>query len=224
MKVFFQILIIVFTFCDYSHAQNRPLRGSGKIIQREFSFRDFDKIQFKDLNGDIEVESGKNYGVKISIDDNLEYLLECIVADGKLMIGFRGNKSNRLYIENTNIKIKVSLPEISVLQHTGNSRLKVRGIAGRYFRLENHGNGDAYLMGTIDSLDIDKVGNGDVNAEDLTAKIAKVISHGNGDVKVNVSVSLSANGTGNGDIIKTGSGKIEGASGIIGNGEVRSAQ
>lgn len=220
-KLFFAITFLFVSTVGFAQ-MSRELNGNGKIIKKTYDFKDFDKIQFQDLAGKAEVEVGKPFSVQIEIDENLESLLEVNNADGKLSIEFKGNKNNRLYIEKTNIRIRVSMPEISVLQHQGNSDLKVHGLIGRYFRLENNGNGNTKLSGSIDKLDIKKYGNGNVDAKDLSAKYAEVKSFGNGDVKVNVSVSLTANGTGNGDIIKTGSGKIESMSGIVGNGEVRS--
>jgi hypothetical protein len=218
------ILIILFSLISLlNYAQKRPLQGSGKIIKHTYDFKDFDKISFQDLDGKIEVEVGKPFLISVEIDDNLDKLLEVNASDGKLTLALKGNRSNVLYIEETNIRIKVSLPEISVLQHSGNSSLAVNGISGRYFRLESHGNGSVTLKGEVDKLDINKGGNCYINAKDLFAKYAKVKTWiSNGDVKVNVSVSLTANGSGNGNIYKIGAGRIEPMSGIMGNGEVKS--
>jgi DUF4097 and DUF4098 domain-containing protein YvlB len=206
-----------------TYAQKGPLKGSGKVITKVFYFKDFDKISFEDFNGNIDIEIGKPYEIKIDIDDNLEPLLRVQKDDNEnlLKIWLDQNKNGRLYLENVNIKIKVSMPESSVIKNAGNADLKIWGIRGRYFRLENSGNGDATLKGQIDELDIKKSGNGDVKAQNLEAKIAKVKSAGNGNVSVNSNISLRANGTGNGDILQYGHGQIETLSGVIGNGEVK---
>ena len=44
---------------------------------------------------------------------------------------------------------------------------------GRYFRAESNGNGDITLQGSIDELDIDQAGNGNIYARQLEAKVAK---------------------------------------------------
>jgi hypothetical protein len=218
------LLIIVFSiFCNISIAQKGPLRGTGKLISQTFDFKDFDKISFEDFDGKIEVEIGKPFSIKVDIDENLEPRLEVKKDNNKglLTIRLAGNYNGKLYLENTRIKIKVTMPEATVIQHRGNTNVQISGVLGRYFRLENDGNGDISLQGNIDELDIKKSGNGQVNAQKLVTKTAKVKSYGNGNVSVNSQISLVAHGTGNNSVIQFGQGKIDPISGIIGNGEVR---
>lgn len=202
---------------------NAQLFGSGKVITREFAFKDFDKVSIEDFDGQVEIEVGKPFSVKIEIDENLKPRLKVNRdnSENQLNIILEGNKNGRLYLEKTRIKIKISMPEAAVISHRGNTNVHVHGIMGRYFRLETTGNGDVFLSGSIDELDIKKSGNGRVKAEKLTCKIAKVKSYGNGNVTVNSQISLKANGTGNCSIIQTGPGKIDPMSGVIGNGDVR---
>lgn len=202
---------------------NAQLFGTGIVLTREFNFKDFDKVSIEDFDGHIEIEVGKPFSVKIEIDENLEPRLKVNKdnSENQLNIILEGNKNGRLYLEKTRIKIKISMPEAAVISHRGNTNVNVHGIMGRYFRLETSGNGDVFLSGSIDELDIKKSGNGRVKAEKLTCKIAKVKSYGNGNVTVNSQISLKANGTGNCSIIQTGPGKIDPMSGVIGNGDVR---
>ncbi|NBB23342.1 hypothetical protein GVN20_28585 [Runella sp. CRIBMP] len=217
ISMFFSLMVL------FAQAQRGPLRGTGKVVQKSYNIRDFDKINLEDLDGKIEVEIGKTFSIKIEIDENLESLLHVgkDEKEGVLTIGLQGNASNKLYVEGTRIKVKVTMPEASVIQHRGNSNLHVTGIIGRYFRLENSGNGNAILQGNIDELDIKKDGNGDVNALNLIAKTAKVKSYGNGKVDVHAQISLTAHGSGNGNVGQFGPGKVEHISGIMGNGSVR---
>ncbi len=223
MKRLLIIIAVLSMVCCYTQAQRGPLRGTGKLITKTFDLRDFDKLDLEDLDGKIEVEIGKLFSISVEIDENLEPLLEVRKEsqEGVLTIGLRGNQNNKMYIENTRIKVKVTMPEASVIQHQGNSNLHVMGIVGRYFRLENSGNGSVTLQGNIDDLDIKKNGNGEVKAQGLVAKTAKVKSYGNGNVRVNSQISLTAHGSGNNSVMQFGPGKIETISGIMGNGEVR---
>ncbi len=59
-----------------------------------------------------------------------------------------------------------------------------------------------------------------MDATKLTVKNAKIISVGNGDVKVNASETFIADGTGNGDIINKGGAKPSASSNQKGNGEI----
>jgi Putative auto-transporter adhesin, head GIN domain len=199
------------------------LLGSGKVVSRNYAFKNFNKLNIEDFDGKIEVEIGSEYSINLKIDDNLEPMFRILLDESEqlLKIYLDKNKNGRLYLEDTNIKISITMPEASVISHRGNTKLTVSGILGRYFRLENTGNGDVYLQGKVDKLDIKKTGNGDVKANKLEAKWVNVKNNGNGNVVVNAVVSLTANGVGNGSVIQFGKGDIEPLSGIIGNGDVR---
>ena len=215
-KIFFAIVLIITSFA------NAQLKGSGKIVTKTFDYKNFDKVYFEDLDGKIEVEIGKPWSVLITIDDNLESLLHLSenVSENELKIQFKGNKDNQMYVENTNLKIKITMPEASVIKNSGNSNLSVQNISGRYFKLENTGNGDSIVSGTIDILDIIKIGNGNVDASNLNVKKAELKSTGNGDLTVNVSETLSTRLTGNGDIINKGKANFDSGSKKSGNGDL----
>ncbi|QBN19072.1 GIN domain-containing protein [Flavobacterium nackdongense] len=215
-------LIIAIVLTLSSIFANAQLKGSGKIISKTYNYKNFDKVSFEDLDGKIEVEIGKPWSITVTIDENLENLLTFTEnqSEMELKVRFKENKNNKMYIEETNFKIKITMPEASVIKNTGNSDMVVKNVFGRYFRLENTGNGDSKISGTIDSLDINKTGNGDVNTENLIAKKATLKSTGNGNLIVNVSEELSAKLTGNGDIINKGKAKFDANSKKSGNGDL----
>lgn len=215
-------LIFTFIFVIASTFANAQLKGSGKIITKNYEYKNFDKIYFKDLNGKIEIEIGKPFSISITIDDNLESLLNFKEnpSEHELKIQFKGNHKNRMYIENTNTIIKITLPEASVIKNIGNSDLTVAHINGGYFRLVNTGNGNSTLSGRTDKLDVIKMGNGDVEAAALMVTNANLKSTGNGNVIVNVSKELSGKLIGNGDIINRGNAKFDSNSKKLGNGKL----
>jgi len=215
-------LIIVIVLALTSTFANAQLKESGKTSTKTYNYKNFDKVSFENLDGNIEVEIGKPWSISVTIDDNLEQLLTFAenLSEKELKVQFKGNKNNQMYLEDTNFKIKITMPEASVIKNTGNSNLIVKNVFGRYFKLENTGNGESKISGTIDALDIDKTGNGDVNAENLLAKKAELKSTGNGDLIVNVKEELSAKLTGNGDIINKGKAKFDSNSKKSGNGDL----
>lgn len=215
-------LIIAIALTLASTIANAQLKGSGKTSTKMYNYKNFDKVAFENLDGKIEVEIGKPWSISVTIDNNLEKLLIFTEnpSENELKVQFKGNKNNQMYIEDTNFKIKITMPEASVIKNAGNSDLAVKNVFGRYFKLENTGNGDSKISGTIDSLDINKTGNGDVNAENLIAKKADLKSTGNGDLIINVTEQLSAKLTGNGDIINKGKAKFDSNSKKFGNGDL----
>lgn len=215
-NVFLTIVLILTSFA------NAQLKGSGKTVTKSYAYKNFDKISFQDLDGKIEVEIGKPWSITVTIDDNLESLLSFSenVSDKELRIQFKGNKNNQMYVEDTNLRIRITMPAASLIKNLGNSDLLVKNIMGRYFKLENTGNGDTKISGMIDVLDIAKTGNGDVNAENLVTTSADLKSIGNGNLTVNVSQKLTAKLIGNGDIINNGKATFDSNSKKSGNGDL----
>lgn len=212
------LLVLISIQCT---AQKSPLKGSGKIVNKTFEYKNFDKVELNNLDGTIELVIGKPFAVSIAIDDNLEPLLSVKENDGKLQIELKGNNNNKMYIEETNIKVSISMPEISVLEHMGNSNLKVTGISGRYFRIKNRGNGNAVISGSIDELDIICRDNGNVNAKDVIAKSVKINRSGNGNVYINTDNTFIANSSGNGNVVNEGIGMADSNSSASVNGEIK---
>jgi uncharacterized membrane protein YphA (DoxX/SURF4 family) len=214
------LLCLVF-FISNCNAQSRPLNGSGIIVTKKYSYSNFDKINIQDVPGKIIVEVGKPFSIETEADDNLASLLSIVEKDGELQVALEGNRNNKMYIEETNVRIKISMPEVSVIHHSANSTLLVNGVLGRYFRIKNNENGNATINGSIDELDIVCSGNGLVNAKGMVAKKINVKKRGNGNVYINAEETFSATGSGNGDVINIGKGKADESSAIMGNGEIK---
>ena len=109
------------------------------------------------------------------------------------------------------------MPSTVSFHHQGNTNVKITSMDARKFLLESRGNG------SVNQLEIDKDGNGNVDASKTTTKTAKVKNIGNCDAEVNNQISLAAHGRGNGNIIQYGPGRIDGQSTVIGNGKVKKA-
>ncbi|MCY7293438.1 MAG: DUF2807 domain-containing protein, partial [Ferruginibacter sp.] len=209
------LLTVQMAFC-----QMGALKGSGKIVTKTFAYQDFDRLQLNDLDGSVEVEVGKPYSIKVSIDDNLESLLNVFENSKILIVSISKNENNKRYIENSNIKIVISIPVLNEVIHHGNSDAIITGLKNHNFSAKSTGNGNLILMGTADNIEIEKAGNGNVDAAKLIVKNAKIVSVGNGDVKVNANDIFTADGTGNGDIINKGKAKPSANSKQKGNGEI----
>jgi hypothetical protein len=184
--------------------QNKALKGSGNLMELNYNFKNFDKVKLEDMDGTVTIEIGKSFGINVVIDDNLFKMLSIQNKNGMLTLALLNNENNRLYVENTNIKIRIQMPEISVFENNSNANALIKGIVGRYLRIENNGNGNTTADGTIDELDIIKKDNGDVKTDQLIAKTAKVEAEGNGNVLLNVNEQLKIKLSGNGNAINNG--------------------
>jgi len=211
------IITILLTFVSiYANAQ---LRGSGKTITKTYDYKNFEKLSIQDLDGKIEVEVGKEFSISVTIDDNLFSLLrlEENVSKNELKLFFKNNANNKRYIENTNIQIKITLPKLLELHHSGNSNLIVSKLSGNNFKLENSGNGTTKIFGVIDALEITNKGNGNTHAEALISKNATINCTGNGNVYVNVTHQLKAIARGNCTVFNRGKAQFNSQSSKSGN-------
>jgi hypothetical protein len=215
-------IITTLAFSLASLLANAQLTGSGKTITKNYDFKNFDKVYFENLDGKLEVEIGKPFSIAVTIDDNLVDIFSITEnsAEHELTLSFKDNWNNKKYIENTHFKVKITMPEASVIKNTGNSNLLVTNVIGRYFRIENTGNGDTKISGSTDSFDVVKSGNGNIIAEKLIAKKGKIENTGNGDVTVNIAEELTAQLNGNGDIKNNGKAKFDNNSKKRGNGDL----
>ena len=197
-------------------------KNSASRNGNSYDYKNFDKINFIGFNDDIQVSAGKNFKVEIETkEENRKYLvLNLNEKEHELTIKLDNFSNKQHYKDRETYKVKISMPELSVLSNLGNGDVNIDGVLGRYFRAKTTGNGDINCNGKIDELDIEKTGNGEVNAKNLLSKKAKIQSTGNGNVDVNVSEKLTAKNTGNGDVTNYGKAQFDSNSKNIGNGEL----
>jgi hypothetical protein len=187
------LIIAILAFANIAYTQRGPLKGSGKIINKTFAFTNFDKVNLRDLDGTAEIEVGKPFAISVAIDDNLEELLDVSVDNYALDISLKGNRNNRMYIENTNIKIKISLPSLTAVKLDGNNGLIVNGITGEYLKVKCTGNGSMTLNGTVNKLEVICTSNGNVNARKLDTKEISITRRGNGNIYTNEKADTEKN-------------------------------
>lgn len=195
------------------------LKGSGKTITKSYDYQNFDKVFFNDLDGKIEVEVGKPFSISITIDDNLLNLLT-VSENSKsktLAVSLKGNNNNKLYIEDTKIKVKIKMPFLKEVSNNGNSGLTVTNINSKFFKSYNPVNGSTTLSGFVDDLEIYCSGNGVLNAKQLLVKNAKIKATGNGNAYTNVTEFIIVKTSGNCTVVNSGNAKFDSESSSSGN-------
>lgn len=195
------------------------LKGSGKTIIKTYDYNNFNKVDFDDLDGKLEIEVGKPFSVSITIDDNLLPLLSVIedANDKKLTIVLKGNRNNKMYIEDSKIRVSILMPFLMEVTNNGNSGLIVTNINSKNFKTSNPENGSTTLSGIVDNLEVVCNGNGTLNSKQLISKNAKIKASGNGNAYVNVSESIIAKTSGNCTVINSGKAKFDSDSSSSGN-------
>ena len=195
-------LIIAIVLILTSAFANAQLRGSGKTVTKTYDYQNFNKLNFDDLDGKLEIEVGKPFSISVTIDDNLVSLLTLVEnADEKLLtIALKGNRNNKMYIEDTKIKVLITMPFLAEIINNGNSGLIVTNINSKNFKTENPVNGSTTLSGIVDNLEVICRGNGNLNATKLIATNAKISCRGNGNARVNAKKIIESNRYGNGNI------------------------
>ena len=208
------MLVVLFLASITSFAQ---LRGSAITVTKTFDYTNFDKINFDNLDGQLVVEVGKPFGISVTIDDNLFSLLVINQIASQLTIALNGNSNNKLYIENTKIKVVVTMPSLTAVCNNGNSDLIVTNINSTNFQIENRQNGSTTLTGIVAFLEVVCKGNGILNAKNLVAKTANIRASGNGNVTINVTDSVVAKTSGNCTVVNIGNAKFNSNSISTGN-------
>ena len=195
------------------------LKGSGKTLTKTYDYQNFDKVFFDDVDGKLEIEVGKPFSITITIDENLLNLLSVVEHSGDktLTVALKGNRNNKLYIEDTNIKVKITMPFLMEVSNNGNSGLTVNNINAKNFKSSNPVNGSTTLSGIVDDLEVTCSGNGVLNAKKLVVKNAKIKATGNGNAYVNVTEIITAKTSGNCTVINSGKAKFDSNSSSSGN-------
>jgi uncharacterized membrane protein YphA (DoxX/SURF4 family) len=210
------ISIISFSAC----AQKKPLRGSGILITNQYSFKNFNEIEIIDLDGNVNVTIADSFSIKTAIDDNLADLLTIEIKNKTLRVVFKNNWSNRKYIEDTKIKIDITLPSLNYVKNNGNNTITINDLKENELTVISKGNGNCILNGRVEKLQLTCNGNGTLNAKNVIATLCESADvMGNGNLSINTNNNFNASVSGNGNIINYGSGKA-----IIisqtGNGEI----
>lgn len=201
---------------------NVQLYAQGGLANSSYDYKNFDKVYLDGVPGTVTIEVGKSWSVRVDGDKESTNLLQLSYQPEEytLMIRYISNRESWRMAEGKNISIRITMPEASVIRHSGNCSLSVSGISGRYIRLESSSNGNTVAIGTVDKLDIIHNGNGDINATAIIAGEADVKNSGNGDVSLHATAGITGKCSGNGDIVNNGKALFSGESSRSGNGRL----
>jgi hypothetical protein len=174
---------------------------------KTYDFKDFDKVQIENLNGEVEIELGKSYSITVSGKDNAQEQVQLTKSEDKLLV----NLDSKFITDWKNrkaVKVKIIMPEISKLFNFSNADVSVKKFVGRYFGIENKGNGNVIVAGSVvDYIELNNNGNGNLETKNIISKKVDIAKSGNGDVNIRTDTDFNVEMNGNGDIVNYGKGK-----------------
>lgn len=173
--------------------------GSGKKVTQQRQVPEFSEIR-NDGALDVDVQVGPATSVAVTIDDDLQPLVETVVRGDTLVI--RTRESVSYHGEG---RVAVTVPRLTACAVHGSGDAVIRGQgvgapaglaldvdgsgdvrwSGEAARLTAHidGSGDVALAGKAQALTVDVNGSGDVKAKELAAGTADLTVNGSGDVE-----------------------------------------
>jgi hypothetical protein len=206
--------------------------GDGKKVTQQRSVGEFKAVR---LEGslDVKVKVGAPTAVAVTIDENLQPLVETRLDGDTLVVTTTGSMSYH-----GEGRVELSTPSLRAfaiegsgdgvieggqgdlkLSVSGSGDIAWRGAAAR-LQVEIAGSGDVKLAGTADLADLGVAGSGDIHARELTARSAEVDVAGSGDVELTLAGgTLKAGVAGSGDVHWYGTAQVERAS-VAGSGEI----
>ena len=161
------------------------LRGNGKPVQLTKPAKPFKEIEIKSFPAEIMIDAGaKESVVAVTIDENLRPLLKIDDEGGKLTLSFEHPQGKAFWINSNIINITIKTPELKGLTYRSNSKLVVSNLHGESLDLINQANATVTLQGSIKTMNLTNLANGNVNAQKLTAEKINVVSRANSNVRV----------------------------------------
>jgi Putative auto-transporter adhesin, head GIN domain len=174
---------------------------------KAYDFKDFDKLQIENINGEVEIELGKSYSIIVSGKDNAQEQVQITKSEDKILV-----KLNSKFVTDWKnrkvVNVKIVMPEISKLFNFSNADVNVKNFVGRYFGIENKGNGNISVVGSVvDHIEIKNNGNGNLETKNIISKKVDISKSGNGDVNIRTDNNFNVEMSGNGDIVNYGKAK-----------------
>ena len=172
--------------------------GSGVAATETRNLSDFTGI---DVGGvfQVEVTAGKEFSVTVEADDNLLPYVKTEVRDGVLRIS-----SNERLKSSTQIRVRVSAPEIESINASGASKVSVADLSSSELRVDTSGASKVNMAGETATLTIDVSGASNIDAANLKAENATVDASGASKVEVFVTGKLVSEASGASKIAYSG--------------------
>ncbi len=154
------------------------------------------------MNAQVIVEAGSNaFSMDVSIDENLKEFFRFKQEGTTVTLSFdlSGGKYDR-WLSSNNTVITLKVPSLELLNNNGNTKIEVKQLQQKTFKLISSGNADILLAGAVEEIVLQSNGNSSIDAAALTAAKTILSSSGNADVVVNTKELVKQNMNGNNEV------------------------
>ncbi|MDH6353780.1 hypothetical protein M2132_000097 [Dysgonomonas sp. PH5-45] len=216
--------VLLQTSCTITKNNNdtQKIKGSGKIVSREYTISDYDLIVLE-TGGQLIYEKKTETApyIRVETDDNIQPEVIVKVHRKTLTIDMHPSSDIRptrftIYTNSRslheavikgsgNILLKGPMyTEFLGLLVEGSGDIKAEELQCQETNMKIAGSGDIELSGKSRKLTCVIEGSGDMNLFDYESQTAQCFVQGSGDIKVNVTQKLTAAIEGSGDILYIG--------------------
>ncbi len=210
------------SFADDNTTTGEKLVGSGNAATEAREVEEFTEISVSTAIK-LDVTVGPAIAIAVTADDNILPHVKTEVVSGRLKLYVDTSCSSKL-----GVKIQLATPALRGLRGSGAAKITVADASGERFRLglsgasqcrwkggvdalvlKIDGGSQATVSGSAGRLDMNCSGASKVNAQELTAKTAKVVISGASTARVNASEDLDVNASGASTLKYAGQPKVE---------------
>ena len=190
------------SFSNYNGKKWEQISGNGKLVKLNPAISSFSNLTINHMNAQVIVEAGSDaFSMDVSIDENLKEFFRFKQEGTSLTLSFdvSGGKYDR-WLSSNNTVITLKVPGLELLNNNGNTKIEVKQLQQKTFKLISSGNTDILLAGAVEEIVLQSNGNSSIDAAALTAAKTILSSSGNADVVVNTKELVKQNMNGNNEV------------------------
>lgn len=180
--------------CDYVARRADEVAGSGNKKTESRDVPEFDEIVV-DGAYRVEVACGQPRSVQLEADDNILPLIKTVVEGGRLHI----TQERGMSITSVPV-VRVGIPDVKLVSIPGASDFRLSGVRNEALKISVEGAARVHAAGETGTLDLSLNGAGLIDARELRARRATVVSNGAGLTSVHATEALDATVNGLGGI------------------------
>ncbi len=204
MKLLYLLCALVVTGTAF--ADNKRIKGNGRVKTTEISITDYDKISVS--GGSIEMIYEQSTAVpylEVTVDENILPYLDIEVKNNQLKVGVKKEGRNSYNIQPTVYKIKTNSHSLVQMKSSGSGKYAIKNV-NHSGTLEANLSGSGsvnYEQVTVNTLKADLSGSGSVNGNGLNIGSLRLFVSGSSKSEISGKVD-------NGEIRISGSGSVKG--------------